>query len=177
MMAAHPDRIAEQTLVEHGIVRPPVPIEDLVSQMGIELVCQPFDGELSGILYQEDDHAIIAINSQNSRVRQRFTIAHEFGHYLLHQRDRDLFVDKPIQVQFRDELSSLAVSREEIAANRFAAALLMPRDWIMAEANRRLEQQPLPTDDELLRELAQLFEVSQRAMEFRLANLGIWAPL
>lgn len=176
-MAAHPDRIAEQTLVEYGIVRPPVPVQDLVHQMGIELVYQPFDGELSGILYQEDDHAIIAINSRNARVRQRFTIAHECGHYILHQHDRDLFVDKPIQVQFRNELSSLAVNREEIAANRFAAALLMPRDWIMAEANRRLDQQQPPTDDELLQELAQLFEVSQRAMEFRLANLGIWAPL
>jgi len=176
-MATHPDRVAEQTLIQYGIVQPPVPVEELVARMGIQLVYQPFDGELSGILYQEDDHAIIAINLQNARVRQRFTIAHECGHYVLHQRDRDLFIDKPIQVQFRNELSSLAVNREEIAANRFAAALLMPRDWIMAEANRRLEQQPHLTDEGLLAELTHLFEVSPRAMEYRLANLGIWAPL
>jgi Zn-dependent peptidase ImmA (M78 family) len=33
----------------------------------------------------------------------------------------------------RDERPSLATSREEVEANGFAAALLMPADWISAD--------------------------------------------
>jgi len=176
-MRISPETVAERLLVDFGVTTPPVPIDDIVRRMGIDLVFEPFDGELSGILYQEENQAIIAVNDRNSKVRQRFTIAHECGHYLMHQQDRDLFVDKPIQVQFRNQQSSLAVNREEIAANRFAAALLMPRSWIVGEANRRLECQPPMRDDELLLDLARLFDVSQQAMEYRLANLGVWAPL
>lgn len=176
-MATRPEAAAERILIEHGIAQPPVPVEQIVKRMGVQLVYKPFDGELSGILYQEGDRAIIAVNDQNPRVRQRFTIAHECGHYLLHQDSRSLFVDRPIQVRFRNERSSLAVSREEIAANQFAAALLMPRAWVIDEANHRLEHYTSISDDELVAELARIFDVSRQAMEFRLANLGVWAPL
>jgi Zn-dependent peptidase ImmA (M78 family) len=176
-MVIRPEVAAERLLSEQGITQPPVPVDALVERLGIQVVYEPFEGELSGILYQEGDRAIIAVNARNHRVRQRFTIAHECGHYVLHQRERDLFVDKPIQVQFRNERSSLAVSREEITANRFAAALLMPHQWVIEEANRRLERNPSILDADLVADLARLFDVSQQAMEFRLAHLGVWAPL
>jgi Zn-dependent peptidase ImmA (M78 family) len=76
-------------------------------------------------------------------------------------------------VSLRDSLSSLATEREEIEANRFAANLLMPADFIHAcigkELRRKLDEM------ETIDGLARMFGVSSQAMEFRLANLGLKA--
>jgi Zn-dependent peptidase ImmA (M78 family) len=72
-------------------------------------------------------------------------------------------------VNFRDHVSSLATDREEIEANRFAAALLMPdhmvRSWVMHES--------FQTAQELVERLAKSFKVSKAAVNFRLVNLGL----
>jgi Zn-dependent peptidase ImmA (M78 family) len=172
-----PEAEAQRTIEEHGILTPPVPVEQIAQRKGVRLAFEPFEGDLSGMLYQgrEDGLVIIAVNATNAHVRQRFTIAHELGHLLLH-RNR-VFVDKPVAVRYRDARSSLAVSREEIEANRFAAALLMPREWVIDEANRWLERRPGIADEELVEALARGFDVSRQAMEYRLADLGIWSPI
>ncbi len=64
-----------------------------------------------------------------STVRQRFTIAHELGHFFLHRASSTVFVDAA-PIFFRDESSSNGSQREEIEANAFAAELLMPEDAI-----------------------------------------------
>ena len=68
----------------------------------------------------------------------------------------------------RDERSSLATSREEIEANSFAAALLMPADWIGADIEGSLGERATRA----VGALAQRYNVSTQAMELRLINLG-----
>jgi hypothetical protein len=171
------DQEAARILQEQGIRRPPVPVERIARSLGTQVAFEPFEGDLSGMLYREpgDAAAIIIVNSLNAKTRQRFTVAHEIGHLLLHERE--VFVDRPISVRFRDARSSLAEDPEEIEANRFAAALLMPQDWLLADARRRLKRQPRLSDEDLVDRLAQDYEVSRQAMEFRLAHLGLWTPL
>jgi Zn-dependent peptidase ImmA (M78 family) len=99
----------------------------------------------------------------------RFTIAHELGHYFVNQ-GTDVHVDK--QILFRSEQSSNAMERSEIAANAFAAELLMPSEIVhqkYAELCKRIYRD----DDALVDELAKLFGVSTVAMGFRLKNLGL----
>ena len=63
----------------------------------------------------------------------------------------------------------MATDREEVEANRFAAALLMPdhmvRSWIARES--------FQTAPELVERLAKSFGVSKVAVNFRLVNLGL----
>lgn len=162
---------AERLLSEHAVLREPVPVEDLARKLGARLSFQPFEREMSGMLYREHGRVVIGVNATHAPTRQRFSIAHEIGHLLLHQ-GRPMFIDRDGRLNRRDELSTLGTDREEIEANSFAAALLMPQS-LLADATARLHRSNRPVSPEIL---AAKFAVSVRAMEYRLINLGILAP-
>lgn len=115
----------------------------------------------SGYVYIDDDgQPRIVYNADEAEVRQRFTIAHELGHYALGH----LSSGKTMWRDTKDSFSSAAYNPSEVEANRFAARLLMPADAIkvaVADGNRTIAG------------LADLFRVSQVAMKFRLKNLGM----
>ncbi len=114
---------------------------------------------------------VIGVNSAHSLTRRRFTVAHELGHLRLHP-GRPLILDAPARVNFRDHIASLATDREEIEANAFAAALLMPERLVL-EAVGRLLTAGQHTPEKLAQLLAEEFQVSEAAMSYRLINLGI----
>lgn len=177
MRQADLERKASELLAKHGVAGPPVPVERVAQGEGVSIARRPFDdGDLSGMLYREPKGpTVIAVNSRTAPTRQRFTIAHEIAHLLLHEPT--LQVDRTISVRFRDEHSALAVDRDEIEANQFAAALLMKREWVLDDARKLLHQQPGLSDETIAKRLAARYEVSPQAMQFRLANLGLWTPL
>lgn len=168
------EKRANEVLAAHGIDRAPVPVERIVQAEGASLQFEAFDGDVSGMLLRHDDRTVIGVNAAHPTTRQRFTIAHELGHYFLHDSDRELFVDRSARIKWRDAKSSTATHTEEIEANRFAAALLMPRDLVEREAERLL---PLAdSDDDLIGQLSEMFKVSTEAMRYRLENLGVLVP-
>jgi Zn-dependent peptidase ImmA (M78 family) len=170
------ERKTSELLAKHGVAGPPVSVERVAQGEGVCIARRPFEGDLSGMLYREPKGpTVIAVNSRSAATRQRFTIAHEIAHLLLHEST--LQVDRPISVRFRDERSGLAVDQDEIAANQFAAALLMPQEWVLTDADRLLGRRPTLSDEAVVQELAERYAVSRQAMEFRLANLGLWTPL
>lgn len=172
---SHAESKAKKILEEQKINKPPVPVEIIAKKIGAKLSFAPFKGEedVSAILYRDDKTTVIGVNSAHSNTRQRFSIAHEIGHLTLHHKKK-LFVDKVVRVDFRDRTSSLAIDKEEIEANAFAAELLMPHEFIRKEISRRLSRRrSSPTKDELIDALARTFKVSPQAMEYRLNNLGI----
>lgn len=108
------------------------------------------------------DDPEILLNPDDSRNRQRFTCAHELGHYNKRAQTGDdqewRYVDE------RNFLSSQGTDPDERYANQFAAALLMPTDevWDRAKSNG--------SD---VAALAAEFGVSADAMNFRLINLDL----
>jgi Zn-dependent peptidase ImmA (M78 family) len=104
-------------------------------------------------------------------VRQRFTIAHELGHWRLHGK-KEVIVDHLVRIDFRDDRASAATHHEEIQANAFAAELLMPSEFILLELKKRGLSEAEGVG-EVVEDLAERFEVSQQAMEYRLVNLGL----
>jgi len=170
------DKAARQLLSTSGITEPPVPVERLAREAGALVSYQPFEAQdISGLLYRATDAApVIGVNSSNPKVRQRFTIAHELGHLTLHE-GHDLILERLVRLNFRGATSSTASDEEEIEANQFAAELLMPRDLLQHSLSVLLRGRPLP-DLELVIRLARRFEVSQPAMEYRLAGLGMLTP-
>jgi len=90
----------------------------------------------------------------------------------MHDNKR-LITDYSVLVGRRDNRSSLGTDDEEIGANRFAAALLMPRDLVVAELEKELELAEASSRDELIARIARTFDVSTEAMGYRLVNLSI----
>lgn len=166
------EREASRLLNELGITSPPVPVHKIVRHVGVHIAKQKFTGDVSGILFREDGEATIGVNRDHHKHRQRFTIAHELGHYLLHP-GQPLIVDKQVRVNYRDRVSSLATDRQEIEANAFAAQLLMPDRLVTDLAERLLAGDPSMDDETLVESLNGRFDVSAQAMRYRLANLGV----
>ena len=178
--AANLERLAAGLLSRYcQSSRPPVDVEHIALELGIEVKCEPFEEDLSGVLVKQDGLTVIGVNSRHAITRQRFTIAHEIGHFVL-KHEGELFVDKTLRNQtavvWRDGKSSLGTFACEVQANQFAAELLMPRDVLIAEVEKRLERRGKSELDQLIRELASSFKVSRQAMEYRLTNLGSLIP-
>lgn len=171
-----PASSARELLITARIAEPPVPVERLAQDAGALISYQPFEAQdISGLLYRTAGTApVIGVNSNNPKVRQRFTIAHELGHLRLHD-GHDLILERLVRLNFRDATSSTASDAEEIEANHFAAELLMPDDFLRHNLNVLLQGRPL-SDLELVKRLARRFEVSQAAMEYRLTGLGMLTP-
>lgn len=149
---------------------PPVPVEQIAVRYGIQIVRSAAEWSESGFLLRDNGRIIIGINSRNSPKRQRFTIAHELGHYVLHE-GKPLIVDQSVMINKRDDVSSQATDREEIQANQFAAELLMPKNLVSRELRRQVAA--AGSREELITALARTFDVSNDAMGWRLINLGI----
>lgn len=156
----------------------PIPVETIVAKNGVRLLPYDLGENISGVLVIQDGEATIGYNKNEHRVRNRFTIAHELGHFILH-KNKDLFVDKGFKVMFRGSVSNentYSVTnentyREEIEANEFAASLLMP-ETLLREEIRKLDLDF--TDEASIKLLAKKFDVSTMAMSFRISNLGLF---
>lgn len=112
-------------------------------------------GGLSGEILPDGNSAIIRYNPADSEKRRRFTIAHELGHFSLGHGHA-----------FRDPSRNFSMSYfdpREVAANWFAAELLMPEIAVSVLVKQRRITS--------IEELARLFNVSLAAMKYRLNAL------
>ena len=169
----HARRSARQLLEAAGISEPPVPLEQLAKRCRATIRYEPFDGNLSGMVHRRGDGtSVVGVNSAHSQTRQRFTIAHELGHLVLHDDD-DLHIDEKKPLARRDELSSKAIDPREIEANQFAAELLMPEQLVREGVGALVESDSTITVERAIQSLAKTFRVSELAMTHRLTNLHI----
>jgi Zn-dependent peptidase ImmA (M78 family) len=166
---------AQEILRKGSIKDAPVDVIDLAEGLGIEVKLEQVDDDLSGFLFREPStqRAVIGANSKHHKNRQRFTIAHELGHYLLHETERiHLDSAKPgYIVQRRDKKSSTGEDLFEREANLFAAELLMPAPFL-AKDLKGMSFDLLADDDTLLEKLAAKYGVSVQALTIRLDYLG-----
>lgn len=157
-------------LEQDGITSPGFDVGRLAEKKGAIVVEEPSESDFSGFLFRSmDSPPVIGVNSNHAATRKRFTIAHELGHLLLHSKS-GVHVDQAI-VMMRDARTSAGVDDDEIEANRFAAELLMPRDFLEADL-RALG--PIYLDDErAIANLAKKYRVSPQAMAIRLSSLRL----
>jgi transcriptional regulator with XRE-family HTH domain len=156
--ARRPGVAARELLKLSGPSKPPVDVKMLAEGCGALVLEFPFDDDLSGLLVELDGGAAIGVNSDQPAVRQRFTIAHELGHFLLDHHER-FHID--LGQNDRDGTPPGYDWMSERAANDFAAELLMPANMV----HELYDGEPAVSD------LAALFDVSSLAMGYRLANL------
>jgi Zn-dependent peptidase ImmA (M78 family) len=151
------ERILADLWGDAGIPIDPVRI---ARTLGIRVVNAELDPDVSGALVKErQKDPVIFLNATDSPNRQRFTAAHELGHFVKRSDDPDQYE----YIDRRDALATTGRDPEEIYANQFAAALLMPEKDVRSLAELKL------TDVQM----ALRFDVSLEAMQYRLQNLGL----
>ncbi len=169
MNTAQIEQKAQALLRESDAYRVPIPLDLVFNHLGLVAQARALT-DASGVLVVEGGRGVIGYNSTHSSLRQRFTMAHEVGHYVLHVKGKQshLFIDK--SVYRRDDESSTGNDHQEVEANKFAAALLMPAELVRLE----VQKSGLDLDDEdAIAALARRFNVSAAAMSFRLGNIGL----
>lgn len=159
------EKRAYRLLQDYFIDQPAVNVKSLAKDEGFLIAEENLNSEISGFLIIENGKKVIGIDNQAVETRNRFTIAHEMGHFYLHHVDSGTHVDKRI-VYNRSKYSG----RQETEANVFAAAILMPGFLLTRVVNNRYGGF---LDDSDIEDLAEEFCVSQIAMSFRLKNLNI----
>jgi Zn-dependent peptidase ImmA (M78 family) len=148
--------LAAQVLKKYWEGNLPVDPSAIAKAMGARVQPDHVCSSLSGSFTLTDKGPLILFNPTENEMRQRFTIAHELGHYVLGHGN-----------EFRDSARSFNANGydpKETAANQFAASLLMP-----ASAITHFVRDKGMSDIQLL---AAKFFVSEVAMKYRLKNLG-----
>lgn len=150
---------AEQIARVHEVVNEDghVNVHELLCKLGGEIVVDDRDESLE--VREKGDFTII-IPTHTSQLRDRFTIAHELGHYFLHYR-------APEKHRVGERLSTftrLGRNVAETQANVFASNLLMP------ESQFRSKFEQVSGD---MTQLARHFEVSVPAAKVRAEYLGL----
>lgn len=133
---------------------PPVP-ERVVADLPRVQVTRSTRLGHSGASAWEHGRWRIVLGGNDSRLRQRFSLCHEFKHIIDHPFARQLY--GAIDPHERDDWI-------EMVCDYFAGCLLMPRPWL---------KRAWATRSQHLSQLARLFDVSQAAMQTRLNQTGL----
>lgn len=138
---------------------PPVKVIGLAHRLGIKVYKAEWPDSISGKIQKDsvkggESGFAIFVNESHPETRQRFTIAHEIAHYVLHE---DLIGDGV----FDDALYRSGLPNKiEAQANGLAADILMPWPVLNQHIGKSAE------------ELAAIFKVSEQAMSVRLGIFG-----
>jgi len=153
-----PDNVRAE--IEMHLSQYPVKLGALASSLGIKVLRSTLPRGTSGQIGQEDGEFVIRVNRHEAKHRQRFTLAHEIAHYLLH---RDLIIADGGWSE-NVLLRSGQPAKVEYEANRLASDLIIPSK-LLAEATKDYIG---PVTDEIIEDLARRFGVSTTAMEIKL---------
>lgn len=161
----HSPRRAEEILQALRLKRPEdINLEAIAWLQGAKVDYREMDGCEACIHGRADvGRAIIAVNDAHGNLRrQRFSLAHELGHWEWHRGEHLFCAKEDIGGSKGRERG---MSREK-GANRFASELLMP-EFMLKSALNDFKKFDMRT----VRLLSDAFSVSKTAMAYRLVDL------
>jgi Zn-dependent peptidase ImmA (M78 family) len=153
----------------HDLASCELPIDPflIAERLGLNVQRVSLEPDVSGMLAKRpNEDPQVYINAADNDKRQRFSCAHEIGHYI-RRVNSDIDDDEWGYIDRRGPLASRGTSSEEIYANQFAAALLMPEARIRAMINQ----------GRTLASMAAECSVSLEAMAHRIDNLDLKGQL
>lgn len=152
---------AEELLIELGVEKPSdIDLEAIAWDQGAAIEYRPLEGCEAQII-GKDDMATIVVNANSSRLRQRFSIGHELGHWHYH---------RGMSINCRTVGESAPTpknSQHERLADSYAADLLLPQYLLRSNLTdlRRLDFATVLSN-------ATEFDTSVTATALRLVELG-----
>jgi Zn-dependent peptidase ImmA (M78 family) len=145
---------------------PPILVGPIATELGLRVYRMSLGPTIAGQLVRDrikggQSGFAVYLNSDDAQTRQKFTLAHEIAHFILH---RDLIESGLIDdTLYRSELGSVY----ETQANQLAADILMPIRLVK-------KYREIIGDDP--KALAKKFDVSEQAMKIRLKGLIVRLP-
>ncbi len=113
------EKAAAAVRAKYAVGGPPIDVHALAWDMKVDrIVVKAIIGD--GRLEERGGSRVIIVQQHAGVARQRFTIAHELGHIWLRGQARRSALDDH--------------GRDEQFCNAFAAALLLPRQWVTEQA-------------------------------------------
>jgi Zn-dependent peptidase ImmA (M78 family)/transcriptional regulator with XRE-family HTH domain len=141
--------------------------ERLETDLGLRIFYYPMPSRIAGIFaYNDPLGACIGINVSHPRDRRQWSLAHEFGHFLMHRYRAEITV---LEVRRRGSVS-------ERLTDEFAGQFLMPASGL----ERRVTEVAMGRSTGVtladIVSLADLYQVSVQAMILRLETLRRLSP-
>lgn len=163
--------VAKKLITSLGVNDCPVPIVSILNDLGFSVFVSDFkDKNISGFICVDPDlkykfgtDKVIAIEKSDTYGRQRFTLAHEFAHYIFdfNENENTSFFDT-----YNIEKSD---TTQEIIPSRFAAEFLMPPKLF----KKRYKELKYLTKYERVNQLVQDFDVTLKSVEKRINELQL----
>ncbi len=162
------EELTSEILMNNDMYRIPVDVVKIANSNDIKVYEGDLNKKISGaIRYKKEENKFeILVNKNDIKSRQRFTVAHELGHYFLHQnflKSEEIHVDIMYRSINNDKANIEDLRRKEKEVDYFAGALLMNRTLL----------EKMHKENNSIKELAEIFDVSISAMTVRLDILGL----
>jgi len=167
--------VAEKSLALHII-----PMNGIRSMIGIDAFLQ---SDYSGIVVDGEEYM-----DDRFQNRLRFSIAHEIGHFVMHRNAYGQFRIRTAQDYVRaiQNMTDKAYNALEWQANQFAGNVLVPSEQLAVSVAKvkqvaarkgqtaRIEEDPSQMLALFSPQMAREFGVSDRVIERRLQDEGLW---
>lgn len=143
-----------QEIIRNNQTKWPVSVVKIANDMGLKVfTVEEWPKELSGKITKKENVFVIYVNARHIKVRQRFTIAYEIAHFVLHSH---LIKEEIIHDSlYRSGLSNSIESK----ANAYAVDILMPWHLINKAIKEGMAE---------IETFAEAFNVSNSTMSIRL---------
>lgn len=163
------EELVKRVFIETELCSIPVKIMPIVKYYGFSVFRANMPDNESGYIIVSDKvvepfntNKVIVYNANHSNRRNRFTVAHELAHYIFHTSE---------EIYAHRDSGNLGI--EEINANSFVFALLMPKKEIIAFVKEaKNDFWGFAPNEYIISRVADKFNVSEQAAETRLRKLG-----
>lgn len=136
----------------------------LDDEVGLRVFAPPLPGDVAGLfVFAEPLGGCVAVNARHPVERQRWSLAHEYGHFLTTRTRAEVTVLRRYERQ----------PAHERFAEAFAANLLMPRDGLRHRYHGLAQSRRGDVTAADLLQLAHVYRVSLQAMALRLEDLRL----
>lgn len=136
----------------------PFDIEGFIKKQKITIILEDMDNDISGYIEKRGNSWFIGVNKYHAPRRQRFTLAHEYAHYVLDKEKIEEEKKHFDTMLFRGKESDSM----EKNANELAANILMPEELFKQFLSKGIRN---------LSDLADKFNVSPAAIRYRAFKL------
>lgn len=141
----------------------PIHIKSLLLKLKVKAYFKPLSSDFSGMAIKYGEDRYMLVNTNQNLARQNFTICHELYHLFIQD---DFTVETTFKVGTYNKKDD-----EEYRADLFSSHLLMPEDGILEMISDEEMYSEIELDTVI--KLEQYFQVSRRAMLYRLKGLNL----
>ena len=142
-----------------------VPVKEIAAEVGVkDFRVLEVDGFIGGLIADpEKSEGIILVKDKLPPKRERFTVGHELGHFLIPSHGYQRQCSKK---DLEENSRTTTYQRQETEANKFSAGLLMPKSMFVKDIDALGS-----ADVSHARELSDQYNVSMEAVANRYVEL------